>query len=85
MARNKEKYPHIVLLNSSGHYPERYVQVTTEELNDLNKNRDKYEGQFGIYNNLDYLQRGESAIEREISIKEVDALPKDITRFCEYC
>jgi len=78
--RNLTKYPHIVLLDSSGHYPERYIQVTLEEFNDLKKNQLEYHGCFGCCKNLEYIY----SEERQIDIDEVDQLPKSIPCYCEY-
>ena len=88
--RNKEKYPKIILLNSSGYYPERYIQVTKDEAADLKKNRIKYHGSFSRHNNLNYLyggkryKNGSGKEDRTISVNEVDILPKNIPCYCEY-
>lgn len=88
--RNAALYPRIVRLDSAGHYPERYVQVTQAEFDDLATNRWQYHGSMGTCDNLKYLYGGPRYIggqgleDRTISEDEVDQLPKDIPSYCEY-
>lgn len=80
MTRNPVKYPRLVHVHSSGHYPARYVQLTDEEfarfkvIADANRFEE-------VCGNRDW---DETTGDRNVPRNEVDQLPKDIPEWCEY-